>query len=166
MSADEFGDLFNSRLEAGIRAVVILESIRPQAVDLTEMVLLDCVVVHTADLGGPPSLHAPLPARRGELLVRRRLVEAGLDLMARCHLVDRADTVGGLAWRASDEAAAYVDLLQSPYSTGLKDRAGWIAVQVSEKSHAGFMAFARSELGGWGEAFTAVGGGRGDTGAA
>ena len=30
LTRDEFGDLFNSRLEAGIRAVVVLESIRPE----------------------------------------------------------------------------------------------------------------------------------------
>ena len=70
-----FGHLYNSKLEAGIRAVVVLEELRPSAADLAEMVLFDYVVVHTADLGGPASLHAELPGRKGELLVRRRLIE-------------------------------------------------------------------------------------------
>jgi hypothetical protein len=64
LTRDEFGDLFNSRLEAGIRAVVVLESLRPETADLTEMVLFDHVVVHTGDLGGPASLHVDCRAGR------------------------------------------------------------------------------------------------------
>src|SRR5437773_2376098 len=111
--ADEFGDLFNSRLEAGIRAVVVLESLRPETADLSEMVLFDHVVVHTSDLGGPPSLHADVPGRKGELLVRRRLVEASLELMRRCHLVEQDSLENGLVWRASEDAASYVELLET-----------------------------------------------------
>lgn len=54
VSGSDFGGLFNSRLEAGIRAVVVLEYLRPETLDLAEMILFDHVVVHTADLGGPP----------------------------------------------------------------------------------------------------------------
>jgi hypothetical protein len=63
---EDFGKLFNSPLEAGIRAVVVLEKLRPEAADLAEMVLLDHVVVHTADLGGPPSLHPDVRTGRHE----------------------------------------------------------------------------------------------------
>jgi len=75
-AGDQFGDLFNSRLEAGVRAVVVLEAIRPETIDLSEMVLFDHIVVHTADFSGPPSLHVDVPGRHGELLVRRQLIEA------------------------------------------------------------------------------------------
>jgi ABC-three component (ABC-3C) system Middle Component 2 len=68
LTHDEFGDLFNSRLEAGIRAVVVLESLRPETADLTEMVLFDHVVVHTGDLGGPASLHVDVPGRQGRVI--------------------------------------------------------------------------------------------------
>jgi hypothetical protein len=32
----KFGELFNSQLEAGIRAVVVLENLRPETVDLSD----------------------------------------------------------------------------------------------------------------------------------
>ena len=99
---EEFGYLFNSQLEAGIRAVIILELLRPEVADLSEMVLFDHVVVHSHDIGGPRSLHAEVPARKGELLVRRRLVESGLELMRRCHLVEKDCNEFGFVWRASD----------------------------------------------------------------
>jgi hypothetical protein len=80
--------LFNSPLETGVRAVVILEAFFPRPFDLIRLTWLDHLVVHTADVGGPESLHPDLPQRTGEVLVKRRLVEAGLNLMRRLHLVD------------------------------------------------------------------------------
>lgn len=155
---NEFGELFNSRLEAGIRAVVILESLRPLHADLSEMVLFDHLVVHSSDLGGPPSLHAKIPERRGELLVRRRLVEAGLELMRRCHLVEKATDELGFTWRASDDASSYVELLESPYSQHLKHCAVWLAQEINTKSKSEFTVFARQALGYWTESFGYRGG--------
>jgi hypothetical protein len=150
---DDFGHLYNSKLEAGIRAVVVLEELRPETVDLAEMVLFDHVVVHTADLGGPPSLHAKLPGRKGELLVRRRLIESGLELMWRCHLVEQDSIDEGLIYRASDDAASYVELLGTTYSNRLKHCAGWLGEQVRERGKAGFKVFVREQIGDWIEAF-------------
>jgi hypothetical protein len=150
---------WNSWLEAGIRAVVLLESLRPETADLSEMVLFDHIVVHTSDLGGPPSLHADLPERKGELLVRRRLVEASLQLMRRCHLVEQDSVEDGLVWRASDDAASYVELLETTYSTRLKVCAAWLGQEVRVRTKAGFKAFVRQELGDWNEEFNAYGDG-------
>lgn len=154
---ESFGELFNSPLEAGIRAVVILEYLRPEKVDLAEMVLFDHVVVHTADLGGPSSLHPDLPGRKGELLVRRRLIEKSLDLMRRCHLIDQDSDDGGIFFRASEEAAAYVDLLETAYSEHLKLCARWLAAQVKEHTKVQFKATVRDRIGKWNEAFSTVG---------
>jgi hypothetical protein len=159
VDADDFGRLFNSKLEAGIRAVVVLEALRPETADLSEMVLFDHVVVHTEDLGGPPSLHVGVPTRKGELLVRRRLVETSLELMRRCHLVDQDAAENGLVWCASDDAASYVELLESAYSVRLKACAAWIGDEVRARTKAGFTAFARERVGAWNEAFSSFGGG-------
>lgn len=148
-----FGRLFNSPLEAGIRAVVVLEHVRPAMVDLSTAVLLDHAVVHTADLGGPASLHPNLPGRSGEILVRRRLVEAGLALMQRCHLVDVEHAGEGVLYGASVEAAAYVELLETSYSVSLRNRACWVSDLYRERSDSGFRAYLREHIGDWGGAF-------------
>lgn len=158
MNPDTFGHLFNSRLEAGIRAVVVLEALRPVSADLSEMVLFDHVVVHTADLGGPPSLHAEVPSRRGELLVRRQLVEAGLELMRSCHLVERRGTDTGFEWRASEEAASYVALLEAEYSARLRTCAEWVGQRVRRTTKEEFKTAVRAELGDWADAFGSRGG--------
>jgi hypothetical protein len=149
----EFGSLFNSPLEAGIRAVVVLEHLRPEPLDLPEMVLFDHVVVHTADLGGPPSLHPEVPGRKGELLVRRRLVESSLHLMLRCHLIEQESTDEGIIYRASEEAAAYVELLETAYSLQMKACARWIADQVNAYSKQHFKQLVREKIGDWAAAF-------------
>ena len=146
-------DLFNSPLEAGIRAVTVLEMLRPLELDLAEMVLLDHVLVHSGDLGGPPSLHPDLPGRKGELLVRRRLVEASLNLMQRFHLVGRRVSDDGLTYHATDEAAGYVELLESAYSERLKTCASWVRDEMGARGKEVFLERVRSQLGEWTAAF-------------
>ncbi|MBY3029451.1 hypothetical protein E0H51_31550 [Rhizobium leguminosarum bv. viciae] len=150
----KFPELYNSPLEAGIRAVVVLERLWPATADLGEMVLFDHVVVHAMDVGGPISLHASVPGRKGELLVRRGIVEAGLDMMRRCHLVEKIADDDGFAWRASEEANSYVELLESDYSEDLKNCAGWLAGKVRELSKTGFRTLVVEHIGEWTENFS------------
>ena len=72
---------FNSPLETGIRSLAILVAAYPESLDLQRLLEMDYLVVHSGDADGPESLHAPLPLRAGELLVRRGLIETGLLLM-------------------------------------------------------------------------------------
>ena len=80
--------LFNSALETGVRSVVLLDTAYPRAFDLKELTWLDHLVVHTADVSGPESLHPNVPHRDGELLVRRSLVEEGVALMRGLHMIE------------------------------------------------------------------------------
>lgn len=120
---------FNSSLESGVRALTILTSIYPQCVDLQRLVDFDYLVVHSGDANGPESLHAPLPMRAGELLVRRSIVESGLLLMMSRGLVMRVTTENGIEYVASEVANAFVNSLFSPYLVKLKERAQWVADQ-------------------------------------
>jgi hypothetical protein len=156
MRLDGFGRLYNSLLETGIRAVVVLEHLRPVGADLPEMILFDHVVVHTGDHGGPESLHPPVPERQGELLVRRRLIQQSLQLMQQCHLVGETHDAGGISYHATDEAAAYVELLETPYSEHLKRCSAWIRDEVDRHSKDGFKDRLRERIGHWAEAFGAV----------
>jgi hypothetical protein len=130
------GYLFNSPLETGVRAVVVLDAAFPRHFDLAHLTWFDHLVVHTADIGGPASLHPDIPQRTGELLVRRRLVEEGLNLMRRVHLVDAHVTERGIFYQAREQASAFTDSLRTDYAHALKDRASWLAdylTQISDK---------------------------------
>ncbi len=146
------GHPFNSTLETGIRALVVLDAFYPRRCDLLEMTWLDHLVVHTGDLDGhdaPESLHPDLPNRAGELLVRRQLVERSLRMMQQVHLVDVFETEAGIEFCASEDAPSYLDLLQAPYSLELKRRARWIADRFAGLETAEMRALIESRIGRW-----------------
>lgn len=150
--------LFNSMLETGIRALVVLEAFYPRCCDLIEMTWLDHLVVHTGDLDGqdvPESLHPDLPNRAGELLVRRQLVERSLRMMQKVHLVDVFETEAGIEFCASEEAPSYLELLQAPYSIALKQRAKWVAGRFAGLEAAEMRALIESRIGRWTAEFRA-----------
>lgn len=130
MSGGTAVELFNSPLETGVRALVVLDAAHPMAFDLSQLTWFDHLVVHTGDIGGPPSLHPDLPHRSGELLVRRPMVEASLSLMRRLHLVDIVVGEKGFLYRAGEDAYPFVELMRSPYARALKERARWLAENV------------------------------------
>lgn len=125
---------FNSPLETGIRSLVILTAMYPKALDLQHLVEFDYLIVHSGDVDGPESLHAPLPMRSGELLVRRGLIERGLLLMMSRGLIERVISTDGFLYMASDAANAFLSLLTSPYILKLQDRACWISERFGNSS--------------------------------
>lgn len=130
----EIASPFNSPLETGIRTLAILVASYPTAHDLGRLVQYDYLIVHSADAGGPPSLHPPLPLRSGELLVRRGLIEAGLRLMMSRCLARIVPDAQGLLYAAEDAAGAFFDSLQAPYILELCNRAEWVASTFDDLS--------------------------------
>lgn len=116
---------FNSPLETGVRSLSILVAAFPAAFDLQRLVEMDYLVVHSGDADGPDSLHAPLPLRAGELLVRRGLIEKGLMLMMSRGLVQHIPADDGFNYVAGETAAPFIASLTAEYSCRLKERAEW-----------------------------------------
>ena len=137
--------LFNSVVETGLRIVMVLDALIEHPVDLNTVCLLDHYVVHTADIGGPESLHPATSARAGEYLVRRRLVEQAMDLMRRRRLVLVVHDGTGNGFLCSQDAAAVVDLMKTSYNTELRKRAFWLADRLSDEG-AGFVDRMRSGI--------------------
>lgn len=125
--------LFNSPLETGVRSVVLLDAAYPRGFDLTQLAWLDHLVVHTADLDGPESLHPNIPQRNGELLVRRSLVEEGLAMMQRMHLIEAKFTSDGIIYVACDQAGPFVRLIRTQYGQTLKMRATWLLEYLGKR---------------------------------
>lgn len=142
-------ELFNSPLETGVRSVVLLNCAYPRAFDLKEMTWLDHLVVHTGDIDGPESLHPDVTHRDGELLVRRSLVEKGLELMQRLHLIEQQYGEAGIAYAALDSAAPFVTLMRTDYGRALKARAKWLVEYLSERGDARLQEVITQKIGRW-----------------
>ncbi|TCK68444.1 ABC-three component system middle component 2 [Acidipila rosea] len=123
---------FNSPIETGIRALILLAESYPAQIDLQRLLEYDYIMVHTGDVDGPPSVHPALPLRSGELLVRRELIERGLMLMISRGLVTRHATANGFFYQAEDDAGPFLDALDADYLTELKDRATWVVDRFHE----------------------------------
>ena len=118
---------FNSPIETGVRALILLAEAYPQGLDLQRILEYDYMMVHTGDFeNGPPSIHPDLPLRSGELLVRRELIDRGLMLMISRALVTRQATDQGFVFRANDDAGPFLDSLTAEYITDLRNRASWV----------------------------------------
>lgn len=119
--------LFNTPLECGLRSVALLFAAYPQSCDVQRLVQYDYLIVHSGDVdGGPESIHPATPHRSGELLVRRSLVEAGLDFMACRRVIERTYSGVGIEYLAGEYAVVFLDALASGYVRQLRDRAEWV----------------------------------------
>ena len=146
---------FNSPLEAGLRAVALLTAGFPDSFDLTRLVVLDHLLVHTGDVGGPESLHPPVPLRAGELLVRRPLIERGLLLMMTRDLVEREIKTDGIGYIAGEGATTFLDVIESDYLQALRDRAGWLIENMGVLPEEDLRTLVRAAFDPWTEEFQA-----------
>jgi hypothetical protein len=125
---------FNSPFELGVRMVYLLNSLQPAGADLQKLVLLDYAIVYSDDLGGPPSLHTPVPYRGSEYMSRRDLIAQGLYLMSTRGLVAVVMDVNGITYFAGDTARSMVGALTSPYLRELESRCRWAATSFATLS--------------------------------
>jgi hypothetical protein len=116
---------YNTPLETGIRLVILLAEAYPDLFSLDRLVMLDHVLVHTSDFGGPESVHPPSPYRVAEPYVRRELVQRSLILFKSRGLVDEVPTSDGFLWQAGEPAAPFVECLTTTYHQRLRARAKW-----------------------------------------
>lgn len=156
MSRDHKPTPFNSPLETGVRSLAILHAAFPAPFDLQRLVEMDYLVVHSGDAGGPESLHAPLPLRAGELLVRRGLIEKGLILMMSRGLVRRLSSSEGFSYVAGEAAAPFVASLSEEYTKHLKERANWAVQRFAGASTDEVRRFTRQFFAPWDSQFESV----------
>ncbi|MGB3412830.1 MAG: ABC-three component system middle component 2 [Microthrixaceae bacterium] len=126
MGAGAVTSSLNSPLEAGVRVLMVLSESLPRDVGLNDLVLFDHCVLHSGDVGGPPSLHPPIPIRAGELGMKREILQKGLNAMVRAQLVDLVATGDGIRFLASDSAPSFIGILETTYALRLHERASWV----------------------------------------
>jgi|ERR1035437_9811951 hypothetical protein len=144
----------NSPLEVGLRVLMVLQEVFPEHLDLNQLVLLDHSVLHSADLGGPDSLHPPVPVRAGELGVKRQAIEAGLEVMIRADLAHVGVGDGGIEFWASETADGFTGLLGTEYASQLSTRAAWVVKHFGALDEQTLRAALSSVARHWSEEFT------------
>lgn len=151
--------LFNGSVETGVRSLMILEACHPLSLDLDTVSLFDYFVVHTADVGGPQSLHPAIVSRVGEYHIRRRAIQDGLKLMRRASLVEVHEAADGVRFFSSDDAPAFIKLMTTDYNRALFDCARWMA-DAWRKGGEPFLTDLRTRIERWSLEFQPEGGAR------
>lgn len=145
---------FNGPLEIGLRAVVILCEAFPREMSLQRLVVFDYLMVHSDDLpDGPKGLHPKTPHRSGELLVRRKTLQEGLILYQSRGLVKKLYTDIGVMYSATESSASFLDVLCSPYSYELRDRAIWLQTSFGETTDTKLETLVKEHVSKWGAEF-------------
>lgn len=123
---------FNNGVEAGLRILCILNESYPLAIDLLKLVHLDYITVHSGDFDeSVESLHAAVPYRAGEMLVRNSVIEIGIKLFVSRGFIKVVYDKDGIKYRASDYSAPFLESLEEEYLIQLLQKAKWVGENFS-----------------------------------
>jgi hypothetical protein len=146
--------LFSTPLEIGLRALIVLDAMRPIAADLQRLVSYDYLLVHSGDVGGPESIHPSTPHRSAEILVKRDVLRAGLQLMLSRDLVAVEMTRHGVRYSATDLTSHFLLYFDGAYAAQLRERARWLDDRFSRLEDDALQALIAQNLDKWGGEFT------------
>ncbi|WP_412771150.1 ABC-three component system middle component 2 [Ralstonia solanacearum] len=145
---------FNSSLEYGLRALFILNASRAVPIDLQRVISYDYLLVHSGDVDdGPVSLHPAVPHRGTELLVKRSLIQAGLNQMLSRELIRVVFSPTGFLYQSTDLTEKFINLLKSTYARALCSRAEWIVSCFGDHTDEQLASLMARNVGCWGGEF-------------
>lgn len=152
--SDNLKGVFNSPLEAGLRCLIVLNSGYPNSYDLGRLVFYDYMLVHSGDVeGGPVSLHPATPHRSGEVLIRRPVLESGLQLLVSRGLITVMYKEDGIYYSASEFSSPFIDSLSSNYVCELESKSHWLVDTFDSYSLKSIQDMVNSNLENWGGEF-------------
>lgn len=102
---------------------------------------------------GPDSLHPAVPFRGTEFLVKRDLVQAGLNQMFSRELLQKTFDVSGILYRRTELTSAFIKLLTTNYADGLRFRSRWVVARFGTLDDQELSAFMTENVGRWGAEF-------------
>lgn len=142
---------FNTPFELGLRALAILTEVSPDSIDLKRLLIYDYLIIHSSDIeNGPPSLHPSTPNRSSGMMIRRKVLQDGLDLMYSKSLLDIVYDISGITYRVSDLTIPFLELLNSTYLRKLKDNAKWVVENFLTVEDEQLNKYVNSHLIDWG----------------
>lgn len=147
--------VFNSALEIGLRVLYLLNELQPDGCDLQRLVYYDYILVHSSDVAdGPKSIHASIPHRTTEILVKRELVKKGLTLMQSKQLVDSVFESTGITYKATELTRPFLEYNKSDYANSLKTISSWLVTKFKTYTDERLSLFIKNNMDVWGGEFS------------
>ncbi len=146
--------IFNSPIEVGIRALLILAEFSPKKLDLKDLVYLDYFLVHSSDVGeGPKSIHPPSPFRSGEIAVKREILKKSLQILHKKSLVEAELSSDGIKYKITETGVTFSTSQNTSYAQLLKERAVWVKETFGTLSQSDLDKYVTDNIQSWGAEF-------------
>jgi len=146
--------LFNSPIELGLRSLILLHENFPNISSLQQLVAMDYLLIHSADVeDGPESIHPNNKVRGGEYIVKREAIYKGVLLFVSYGLIDIKFTRDGFKYSASEAATPFIDSLIEPYVLKLIETSVWVAKNFGSMSEEVITKFIHEKVDKWGAEF-------------
>lgn len=147
--------VFNTPIELGLRALIILNELSPELLDLNRLVIYDYLVTHTKDVDEEmESLHPSVPYRSGEIIIKRKVMQDGINLMYSRELLDIVYTKNGVFFKANDLSEFFINYFDSSYAREIKNYSQWLHEKFSHYSDKELNDYISDNVSKWGSEFT------------
>lgn len=144
--------LYNSPLELGIRCLIILDLLNKQS-EIETLMYLDYLSLNTQDIGGPESLHPPIPNRGVQVYARKEILSKGIIILISKQLIDVVPTNMGICYQINKTGNKFLEFFTSDYFKELKSRSKWVVEKFYALSNSELNEFINIRLGKWGGEF-------------
>lgn len=117
---------FNNPLEIGLRLLSILNEAFPKKVTLQSLIYIDYIIIHSGDFDDNTlSIHAPVPYRESEILIKRNLIKDSMDFLLYKNLADISYDAEGITYTATEDSTPFLEKLCEEYTRELLMRVKW-----------------------------------------
>ncbi len=152
ISETEVPRLYNSPLELGIRCLLIFDFLNKQT-DIETLMYLDYLSLNTKDIGGPDSLHPPIPHRGVQVYARKEILSKGIIILISKQLIDIVPANKGICYQINKTGNKFLEFFASEYFEELKSRVKWVVEKFNSFSNPELNEFVNSRLEKWGGEF-------------
>lgn len=149
----EIAKIYNSVIEIGMRALVILSYSQTSSKSLDEIMILDHLALNTFDVGGPVSLHAPIPNRGVQVYSKRKILNKSIQLLLSKELITISATSNGFRYLINENGKNYLTYFESKYFHLLNQRVLWIMENFGQMDESQLKKVVNQNLAKWGEEF-------------
>lgn len=149
----EIAKIYNSVVEIGMRALVILAHSSSSSKSIDEIMIIDHLALNTFDVGGPVSLHAPIPNRGVQVYSKKQILNKSIQLLLSKELITISATSNGFEYLINESGKNYLKFFESKYFQLLNERVQWVNENFGQKNEVQLKNIVNQNLAKWGEEF-------------
>lgn len=145
--------VYNSNYEVAIRVLLTLAKLPSKKSSIHRLIILDHLALNTFDIGGPASLHAPVPNRGVQVFSRKEVIEQSINLLISKDLLEIEPSNNGIEYKITIYGEKYLTFFESRYFNLLVERVNWVTQKFNVMNDEELGKFIRSNISKWGEEF-------------